>query len=48
MSNYLPFCEICGFPIDQETGRCTNPDCPGAMASICNDEQTDTVTETQA
>ncbi len=33
MADYPFFCEYCGSEIDQNTGLCTNPNCPNYTAS---------------
>jgi hypothetical protein len=33
MNNFDFACEYCGALIDQSTGLCTNPNCPGSIKS---------------
>lgn len=41
-NTWIPWCGVCGAPLDPNTKLCTNPNCPNSTASK------DTTTTTEA
>jgi hypothetical protein len=38
MDKFLTLCSVCGELIDQSTGLCTNPNCPGHTKTSSSQE----------